>query len=208
MRKLREIRRNRGLSQRELAQRLGVSRSAVAMWETGSSSPDVDMLQKISRELNVSTDRLLGIVNVPEDFINVKNLYLLDTERTQQVKVAGTITVGYGEISCNETDSIEYDRIDDTERYVYIIVEDNDMFPEIKKGDIALVELCGEPYTNSLVAVVYNGMATVREMKINDKGIVLSCMREDVPDEYYPYSENKLPYIMGKIIEVKRRFNV
>mgnify|MGYP003589139658 CR=1 FL=1 len=48
------------LSQQALADVLQVSRSTVAMWETGASDPDTDSLQKIANYFGVSTDYLLG----------------------------------------------------------------------------------------------------------------------------------------------------
>ena len=57
--KLKEARKQAGLSQEQLSEKLGVSRSAVAKWETDNGIPDVDNLKVISRLLNVSIDYLL-----------------------------------------------------------------------------------------------------------------------------------------------------
>lgn len=57
---LKDIRKQKGLSQAELAKKIGVSRSAVSMWEIGASQPDNDLLLKMSRLMNVSIDALLG----------------------------------------------------------------------------------------------------------------------------------------------------
>ena len=60
MLRLKEIRRQFGLSQLELAKRLRVSRSTIAMWETGGSNPDNEALMRISSIFDVSVDYLLG----------------------------------------------------------------------------------------------------------------------------------------------------
>ena len=57
--KIRLARRKRGLSQEQLAEKLAVSRSAVAKWETGKGLPDVGNLRMLSRLLQVSVDHLL-----------------------------------------------------------------------------------------------------------------------------------------------------
>lgn len=57
--KIREARRKRGLSQEQLAERLSVSRSAIAKWETDKGLPDVGNLKMLARLLSVSVDRLL-----------------------------------------------------------------------------------------------------------------------------------------------------
>jgi transcriptional regulator with XRE-family HTH domain len=53
------IRKEKGLSQEEFAEKLGVSRQAVAKWEAGLSYPDVDNLIAISSIFKISIDCLL-----------------------------------------------------------------------------------------------------------------------------------------------------
>ena len=49
-----------GLSQEELANKIGVSRQAISRWERGEASPDTDNLIELSRVLGVSIDSLVG----------------------------------------------------------------------------------------------------------------------------------------------------
>lgn len=49
-----------GLTQKELADRLGVTNKAVSKWETGGGMPDISVLQELSRILEVSVDELLA----------------------------------------------------------------------------------------------------------------------------------------------------
>lgn len=57
--KLKDARKQTCLSQEQLAEKLGVSRSAVAKWETDNGIPDVGNLKVIAQLLNVSVDYLL-----------------------------------------------------------------------------------------------------------------------------------------------------
>ena len=57
--KLKEARKNAGLTQVELAEKLCVSRQAITKWESGKGIPDVDNIKMISKVLNVSIDFLL-----------------------------------------------------------------------------------------------------------------------------------------------------
>ena len=57
--KLKEARKNAGLSQEQLAEKLCVSRAAVAKWETDKGIPDIMNLKAISTLLDTSIDALL-----------------------------------------------------------------------------------------------------------------------------------------------------
>lgn len=65
-----EFRKNKGLSQEELAEKLGVSRQAVSKWERAESSPEVDNLILLSRIYGIGVDELLG-EQAPQDGMNV-----------------------------------------------------------------------------------------------------------------------------------------
>jgi transcriptional regulator with XRE-family HTH domain len=53
------LRKQKGFSQEQLAERLGISRQAVSKWESGQAVPDIDKIINISDLFNVSTDYLL-----------------------------------------------------------------------------------------------------------------------------------------------------
>jgi len=63
---IRSFRKERGLTQEELAIRVNVVRQTVSKWEKGLSVPDADMLQKIAEVLEVSVSQLLGREEEPE----------------------------------------------------------------------------------------------------------------------------------------------
>jgi transcriptional regulator with XRE-family HTH domain len=60
MEKLREIRKNRGLTTVELASKMGTTRGTITRWETGQRSPDVEALRSLAKVLKVSIDELVG----------------------------------------------------------------------------------------------------------------------------------------------------
>jgi len=57
---IKTCRKARRLSQQQLADAMEVSRSAVAMWEAGNSSPDRNTIIKLATFFGVTTDYLLG----------------------------------------------------------------------------------------------------------------------------------------------------
>ena len=57
---IKTLRKNKGLTQEELAARLNVVRQTVSKWEKGFSVPDADILQRIAEILEVDVKLLLG----------------------------------------------------------------------------------------------------------------------------------------------------
>lgn len=55
----RKMREKSGMSQKDLAEELGVDQSAVCLWETGKTLPRAKLLPKIANILGCSTDELL-----------------------------------------------------------------------------------------------------------------------------------------------------
>jgi transcriptional regulator with XRE-family HTH domain len=59
--KITELRKNKRISQQDLANVLGVSFQSVSKWETGATMPDITLLPSIAEYFNVSVDELLGL---------------------------------------------------------------------------------------------------------------------------------------------------
>lgn len=57
--RIQQLRKSRGISQEELADRIGVSRQAVSKWESGQTSPDLEKIVLLSDYFEVTTDYLL-----------------------------------------------------------------------------------------------------------------------------------------------------
>ncbi|SFP17364.1 helix-turn-helix domain-containing protein [Salibacterium halotolerans] len=60
-----ELRKNKKINQKELAEIIGVARTTYGMYEQGQRTPDYDTLQKIADYFEVSLDYLLGRTNNP-----------------------------------------------------------------------------------------------------------------------------------------------
>ena len=58
--KLKEIRKNEGLSQEQLAEKIGVSRQAITKWETGKGMPDIENMMILSEIFKTTLDELVS----------------------------------------------------------------------------------------------------------------------------------------------------
>lgn len=72
--KLKQIRKDRKLSQEDLAELLDVSRQAVSKWEQGVGYPEVEKLLLLADTLNVSLDSLMGVETAREDHSDNANV--------------------------------------------------------------------------------------------------------------------------------------
>ena len=68
---MKKLRTEKGLSQRELAERIFVTRSAVARWENGSRLPDAAMITRLANVLEVDVGTLLSAAVVSDESPNV-----------------------------------------------------------------------------------------------------------------------------------------
>ena len=72
--RLKSLREDADLSQKELAKALGVSPSTIGMYESGKRTPDSDMLTRICDFFNITVDYLLGRSNVKKP-LNIDPLF-------------------------------------------------------------------------------------------------------------------------------------
>jgi transcriptional regulator with XRE-family HTH domain len=66
--RLRDLRRERGLTGAELAKALGITQQSISKYESGQGTPSQDKLAKLAAFFNVSTDYLLSLTDVKEPY--------------------------------------------------------------------------------------------------------------------------------------------
>lgn len=74
--KLKELRKERQLTQQQLADKLGVSRSAIAMWERGEREPNFETAEAIADTFNIRLDMLIGQAQIDDYFMELKKAQL------------------------------------------------------------------------------------------------------------------------------------
>lgn len=93
---IRALRTQQGLTQLQLAERIGVSDRAVSKWERGRGAPDVTLLRTLSESLNVNIEVLLGGELREEDAVggNMKRTHFFYCPLCGNLALAtGTATV-------------------------------------------------------------------------------------------------------------------
>ena len=91
--KLKSARKNAGLSQEQMAEKLCVSRAAVAKWETDKGLPDIMNLKSISKLLDVSIDTLLSDEEAAEFLVTKEPIELNTLERKGRARCQHDVAV-------------------------------------------------------------------------------------------------------------------
>ncbi|MBR3523174.1 MAG: helix-turn-helix transcriptional regulator [Bacilli bacterium] len=79
--KIMDLRKKNGLSQEELAEKVGVARQTISKWELGETSPDLKQAKELSKIFNASLDELVNN--------DIKDILVEKTSNTE--KLAGLI---------------------------------------------------------------------------------------------------------------------
>lgn len=157
---LKQLRSRDDITQLELANAIGVSRSAIGMYESGEREPDFETMEAIADYFNVSMDYLHGKSNNP------KNNFLFAptiTENTTAFPVIGDIAAGYDFPAYEDWtgDTIEipdtYLRGHDKSEFFVLRVKGNSMFPMYHDGDkVLILKQSTLNYSGEIGAILYN----------------------------------------------------
>ena len=95
--RIRKYREENNLSQKQLAEKIGVSNSRVSNWEQGLNRPDADILAAICVALDVSPSLLLGIQVTGDELTEQERKVLKAYREKEDVQQAVHILLGVSE---------------------------------------------------------------------------------------------------------------
>lgn len=196
---LKILREARNLSQPELAEILGLSRSTISMYENNNRQPDFEILEMLADYFNVDMNTLLG------------NSIMLDESSAPQglkrVPVLGVVAAGEPIVAIeNIEDYIEVSSSLPGEHFA-LIVKGRSMEPRMVEGDIVLVRKQSDVPDKAVAVVIEDGdNATVKRVQKSKDGITLVANNPSVYSAQF-YSnkqiENGDVQIIGEVIEVR-----
>lgn len=157
MKSLLELRKSRNLTQRDMAEILGVSRQAYANYESGNREPDISSLRALSDFFEVSIDYLVGQAECKApsqqiDVLNRHNVYM--------VPVYVNAAAGFGALALDEVVDhtplfISYPS--EASETICIKVTGDSMYPKIENGDIVQVHKQTSVDSGSVAVVLLDG---------------------------------------------------
>lgn len=193
-------RKNKGVSQEEVANFLGVSRVTYTRYENGTRSPDKETLVKLANYFEVSTDFLLEVKTSA------------NSENRRWVPVLGKIPAG---LPIEAVDSIigyvelPADQHPNTNLYA-LLVQGDSMEPQVMDGDIVIFKPQPDADSGQLVIVRLNGHeATLKKLKKMDEGIMLIPNNQPKHEPIFFNWQQiaSLPVeIIGVVVELRRSF--
>ncbi len=191
--KIKTMRMKRNLSQQELANQLGVSRSAVGNWEQDAREPNLKMLNALADIFNVSFHDLVG------GYSNVGNVF---TPRLKRIPIYESVGAETGRCADDRVDSF---LSTETDANFGVRVDGDSMEPTILKGDIALVSKQND-VDDGQIAVLLLGdddTAVYKRIVHIPGGIMLIS---DNTDKYPPRTihGDESIHILGRVRQVVR----
>lgn len=202
--RLKSLRLEKGLNQRELAEALKVSPSSISMYETGNREPDFETLEMFCNFFNVDIEYMLG-----KSYKTTKNI---DTQpKGYKIPVLGEVAAGVP-IEAVE-DIIDYEEIPIEWKskgdFFALQIKGDSMQPKMDSGDVVIVRKQSDADSGDTVIVVVNGdSATCKKIKKQSNGLMLIPTNPNYETIFYSKEDiESLPVtIIGKVVELRAKF--
>ena len=214
--KLKARRKELKMTQFDLADKLGISISAVSNWERGVKEPSAEKVALLEKLLNVPKGYFTEIDIVryyntlsPENKEKATHYVraLADNEQRKVVSIAGKRIAYrvYKEMSAGIGSAIYDDKNYDTVYFTEEIAHDfvswvsgDSMEPKYPNGSVALIRETGFDYNGAVYAVVWNEQTYIKRVYLEEDALRLVSINKKYKDKFAPYDDD--PRIVGKIV--------
>ncbi len=207
--RLKKSRKEKGMTQSELAAEVGVERSSIGKYETAAIFPSADVLCRIAEALGVTTDYLLGLIDDPIDRDKYERWESDDLSKYGLMPIEIKRIPLLGEIACGEPIYASEDR----ESYVIAGTDikadfalkakgDSMIGARIMDGDIVFIRKQSMVDNGEIAAVIIGDEATLKRVYFyrDDMRLVLQAENAKYPPFVYQGSELDQVRILGKAI--------
>lgn len=225
--KLKECRERKGMTQQEVAEKSGYSRSSIINWERGLRTPDANVLKTLAHILGTTVAYLMGETDSFAPFDNEEKadinknakatpLNLKDYLRVPVITMRTPACAGEGngldyvELEAEEWDFLGKKSIatyDDMRPPFGVYVEGDSMEEmDIPDGSVAYVNPAEEPRNGECALIVYRGQWSIKGVFINRDGSVTLRAGKPQYNLEIPADVAEDPMwfkIIGKVVEVK-----
>lgn len=215
--KLKARRKDLGMTQKEIADQLGITFQAYSAWERGIKEPSKEKVSQLEKILNVSVGYFTEIEivrlynnlsdkgkekvvayaqDLVEDEKSKKVIYI--SEKLFEYHVYERMSAGIGA-------SVYGDRNFDTVYFNEELAHDfaswvsgDSMEPKYYNGSVALIRETGFDYDGAVYAVVCNNQTYIKRVYREEEGLRLVSINPKYKDIYFSYDED--PRVVGIIV--------
>lgn len=201
-----------GFNQEQIAQKLNVSKSSIAMWETGNRKPTPEKYEEIADFFNVDMDYLFGRSTIKRkiSYDEYGNEHKALTSPTV-IPVLGSVPAGIPIEAIQ--DIVDFEEIDaDTAakgEYFALKIKGDSMEPRICEGDVVIVRKQDDVESGDIAIVMVNGNdATIKRLLKYQDGIRLMPSNPTYDPLYFTNEEieDKPVRIIGKVVENRQKY--
>ena len=195
MNKYRQLRKERNLSQANLAERLGVSQTAVSQWETDKNYPDINTIKQLADIYSVTTDYLLG---VDSSRLKKDNEIVVYTRVPAGVEWANIEErAGYEELGVK--------MLENGKTYIGFKVSDDEMAPVFLKDDVLIVEVRDNCEDGEIALVQVSGYdAEIKYVFMQPNGVLVQPLVPSKRGDFYANTSKEKARILGVVRQVRR----
>lgn len=202
--KLKEARKKAGFTQVKLASLLNVSQAAIAGWESGNRTPDVDIIANISMILGVSSDYLLGVNR------EVSNISAVMDDSFRMIPVFESVSAGFGALADDHiVDFMPFRIVSDIEAHetIAIRVKGDSMYPKIEDGDIIQVHKQDTVDNGDIAVILIDGdEGVVKRVLFGKNWVELQSINPNYPPRRFVGRDMERLRIVGLVKGVFREF--
>ena len=202
--RLKQLRKEKNINQRELAKYLKVAPSTISMYENGQREPNFEVLEVLADFFNVDMNYLLGKTDKTTKLI-------IDKPQGLKIPVLGTVAAGIP-ISAVE-DILDYEEVpqswENQGEFFGLRIKGDSMKPDINNGDTVIVRQQSTANNGDVVIALVNGDdATCKKLQKTDNGIMLVSNNSEYSPMYFSNEEvlTKPVVIIGRVVELRRKF--
>lgn len=204
--RIKAVRQSKKITQKELADKIGISQTAIALWENGSRSTSLDLIDKIAECLDISAGYLLfgekDIEDVPAPRIKRKGVI---------INVLGRVAAGVPIEAI--TDIIDTEEITEemarTGDFFGLQIKGDSMEPRMTEGDVVIVRQQDDAESGDIVIATINGNeATCKRLRKYRDGIELISNNPSYEPMFFSNEDiiEKPVKIIGKVVELRAKF--
>lgn len=187
MTRLKEMRKAKGLTQKEVAEKLHIAQSSYSLWESGKTKIDVDTIKVLAEILGVSFETLAG--------------------NKSWIPIVGDVSAGIPseaiEYPADDWEQLDESMQNDGHEYFALKIKGDSMSPRMAIGDVVIVRRQPTIENDEIGVFLIDGEATVKKIQITRQGIWLIATNPS----YAPRFVNPQDLIvLGKVVELRAKF--